>query len=648
MFFCAAATAQRTYWQQKAEYKMAVKLDVHTNRLTGTEQVTYYNNSPDTLHRIFFHLYWNAFQPGSMMDVRSRELGKIVLGLNEKGDTVRDWDSRVRDRILHLKPDEIGYDSVVTLKMDGRRQEIRYHETILEVLPDRPVLPGSSVRFDLIFKCQVPVQIRRSGRDNAAGVRYSMSQWYPKICEYDYRGWHPTPYIAREFYGVWGDYDVTIDLDKHYLVGGTGYLQNPQQTGYGYAAAGTKVSSPRGGLLSWHFYAPNVHDFMWAADPRYRHLSQTVNNAAQTTLHVIYKKDTASAAAWQEVLKAAVRALPFIEKHFGPYPYKQYSFIQGGDGGMEYPMGTLIAGPSLGTVFHEWMHSWYQMMLGTNESMYPWMDEGFATYAEGKVSYYYYHAYADSVFKDDPKGREITLGKLDKALPLGAADAYRGYFSLVESGLAEPMTTHADHYETNFAYGQNAYSKGAVFLEQLGYITGAQVRDSILMQYYRKWRFKHPDPNDFMRVAEKVSGMQLDWYQEYWINTTKTIDYGIEDLKNEDGHAQITLRRIGEMPMPVDLLVRYKDGHTEMHYIPLYEMFGTKPREDSAGRRIVHKPWRWTNPVYHLSLPDSVSAISSIEIDPSQRMADTGRGDNRVSGGIIIGRARHPKADLVN
>lgn len=620
--------AQRVYWQQRVEYKMQVKMNVETNRLTGTQHLVYQNNSPDTLHRVFFHLYWNAFQPGSMMDTRSRELGKIILGTNDRGDTIRDWDSRVRDRILHLRPEEIGYDSVTVLKMNGRPQKMIYHETILEIPLDHPVLPHSKAVFDLSFKCQVPVQIRRSGRDNAEGVRYSMSQWYPKMCEYDFEGWHPTPYVGREFYGVWGSYDVKITIDKNYLLGGTGYLQNTQEIGWGYEKPGTKVIRGNSPSLTWHFYAPDVHDFMWAADPRYRHISAVADNAAHTVIHVIYKDNPAEEANWQEVLKAALRVLPFMEKHFGPYPFKQYSFIQGGDGGMEYPMGTLVKGPSLGTAFHEWMHSWYQMMMGTNESTVPWMDEGFATYAEGKVSFYYYHAFADSVFKNDEKGRRQMLDRLDHSLPLGEAGSYRGYYSLVRSGLAEPMTTHADHYETNFAYGQNAYSKGAIFLEQLGYIVGQQVLDKILLEYYKEWRFKHPDANDFIRVAEKVSGMKLDWYREYWTYTTKTIDYGIDTVMDRGGETEIRLRRVGPMPMPVDLLVTFRDGTRQMEYIPLDLMFGEKPNETPSVPREVYPAWPWTNPVYTITLPVPREKIGSIEIDPSQRMADINR-DNQ-------------------
>lgn len=620
--------AQRCYWQQQVSYRIAVKMNVQTNRLEGTEQLVYANHSPDTLRKVFFHLYWNAFQPASMMDVRSRQLGKIVLGLDAKGDSVRDWDPRVRDRILHLSPPEIGYDSVLSIRMDGRPQRMVYHETILEVPLDTPLLPGRKATLDLRFKCQVPVQIRRSGRDNAEGVRYSMSQWYPKISEYDFRGWHADPYVAREFYGVWGDYDVKITIDSSYLIGATGYLQNAGEIGFGYEKPGVPVKRPAGSELTWHFYAPRVHDFVWAADPGYTHISAVADNAAHTVIHVIYKAGGHNARAWHNLLTAALRVLPFMEKHFGPYPFKQYSFIEGGDGGMEYPMATLIKGPSLGTAFHEWMHSWYEFMMGTNEQLVPWMDEGFATWAEGKVSFYYYHAYADSIFQGKEKERQSFLARMDTSLPLGESGSYKGYYMLVRSGLAEPMTTQADHYSTNFGYEENAYSKGAVFLEQLGYIVGDSVLDRILLAYYKAWRFKHPDANDFIRVAEKVSGLQLGWYLEYFIRTTKVIDYGIDSVNVEGEHTRIVLRRIGEMPMPIDLVVTYKDGHQEIQYIPMYMMFGDKPNEDPAVPRTVYPAWPWTNPTYTLTLPAPLSSIRSVEIDPTRRMADVDRSNN--------------------
>ncbi|MBC7828191.1 MAG: M1 family metallopeptidase [Chitinophagaceae bacterium] len=648
IFAVSAASAQADRWQQRVKYTMEINMDVKTNRFTGKQKLEYTNNSPDTLKRVFYHLYWNAFQPNSMMDARSRELGKLKIN----GDP--DWDSRVMDRISKLKEDEIGYQKIGSLSMNGVAQKFIMHETILEVVLNRPIAPKAKVVFEMEFETQVPIQVRRSGRDAANGVRYSMSQWYPKLCEYDQQGWHPTPYVAREFYGVWGDFDVKISIDKNYILGGTGYLQNTNQIGYGYETSGTKVSRPATEKLVWHFIAPNVHDFMWAADPEYRHLVRNIPNGP--TIHVLYNRDENFMAQqfsrlnenvkarysndvskyieqvdnqWKEVADAAVVVYPFITKNFGEYPYKQYSFIHGGDGGMEYPMGTLLTGPGLGTAFHEWMHTWYQMLLGTNESLYAWMDEGFTEWSTDKVEAYY----RETVTKKRIGNNPAAIKALDSAaqiLPLNHAPNYNSYLGLAKSGLEEPLTTHADHFNTNAAYGAAAYSKGCVFLAQLGYIVGEQVRDKIMLEYYRQWRFKHPDVNDFIRIAEKQSDMKLDWYKEYWVNGIKTIDYGIDSLWEEGGKSKIRLKRIGKMPMPVDLVVQYKDGSKEIAYIPMYLMFGAKPAEDDSLQRTVYPAWKWTHPTYTVEISRKLGDMKTLEIDPSHRMADTERRNNKL------------------
>jgi hypothetical protein len=630
---------------------MNVNADVAANRITGKQKLVYSNNSPDTLSKVFYHLYWNAFQPNSMMDNRSRVLGQQEV--NGKAD----WDGRVRDRILNLQPGEIGYQQVKWIKMNGVTQTMKLHETILEVILDKPVLPKASVTFDLEFEAQVPVQVRRSGRDNAEGVRYSMSQWYPKMCEYDYEGWHPTPYVAREFYGVWGDYDVSITIDKKYLVAATGYLQNPAMVGYGYETPGTKVIQPAGNTLTWIFTAPNVHDFVWAADPEYKHISKPVRDGM--VLHAFYKispealkkqynnfsarqkqqygNDAENFIAdyreeWETVLDKAAKVLPFMDKTFGKYPYKQYSFIQGGDGGMEYPMATLLKGAGTDVVFHEWMHSWYQMMMGTNESEYAWMDEGFTTYAEDLVSRFYYGKSTLENYKEalQRNPADKTLTDAVNIIPENEGDAYLGYFKLAKSGFEEPMTTHADHFNTNYAYSNAAYSKGAVFMEQLGYIVGAATRDKILLNYYNQWRFKHPNVNDFIQVAEKTSGLKLDWYREYFVNTTKTIDYGIDSLWEEGGKTKVRLVNKGKMPMPADVQLTFKDGSRELHYVPMNLMFGAKPAEDTTVQRKVYSEWNWTNPFYIIESSRKLSDITIAEIDPSHRMADSNRKDNKL------------------
>jgi aminopeptidase N len=272
------------------------------------------------------------------------------------------------------------------------------------------------------------------------------------------------------------------------------------------------------------------------------------------------------------------------------------------------------------------------MVLGTNESRYAWMDEGFTSFAESLVSRYYADldkdkaAITSSGISTGPK-RSIVDPEMRKSPHY---DAYQNYFALVKSGLEEPLTTHADHFETNFAYSIASYSKGEVFLEQLGYIVGAEVRDQILLDYYDQWKFKHPNVNDFIRVAEKRSGIELDWYQEYWVNTTKTIDYGIDSLYEQNGATNIRLKRNGKIPMPIDVVITYQDGTKELHYIPMNLMFGSKPVEDPSIPRTEYEAWRWTHPTYVIKSTKRLQDIKSVEIDPSGRLADVNPRDNKL------------------
>ena len=624
-------SAQSDRWQQKVKYTIAVDMDVQKNQFRGKQTLEYSNNSPDSLDRVFFHLYWNAFQPNSMMDIRSQRQGTFVRR-DKRGNEIGDWDPRVMDRISSLKPDEIGYQNVSSIKMNGRPQVSTQHETILEVKLDKAIPPRSKVVFEMEFDAQVPLQVRRSGRDNpVTGIRYTMTQWYPKIAAYDQEGWHPTPYVGREFSGVYGEFDVSITIDKSYILGGTGNLLNSGSIGYGYEDKGVKVKQPAGKMLTWKFNAVNVHDFAWAADPGFKHIRKEIPNGP--TIHVLYKnwqKDPEEEAKWKEIAEAALLVYPFIKSNFGEYPYKQFSFIQGGDGGMEYPMATMLDDGGLGTAFHEWMHSWYHGVIGTNESLYSWMDEGFADYSTNLVEEFYRKLMVKKHLSNNPVEAAKSDSIAMNAKPLYHETNYSGYFSLVRSSLEEPLATHADHFNTNYAYSQGSYSKGAVFLEQLGYIIGAENRDKALLEYYKQWKFKSPVPNDFIRIAEKQSGIKLDWYKEYWVNSTKTIDYSIDSLWEEGAATNIRLRNIGLMPMPVDVKITFRDGSSEWHYVPMYLMFGEKPAEEGQENRKVYGLWKWTHPRFQISSSRKLTEISSVEIDPSYRMADIDRRNNKL------------------
>jgi len=601
ILLCATSvilTAQNnsSYWQQHVDYTMDVNVDVKNYQYTGTQKLVYTNNSPDVLNKVFFHLYLNAFQPESEMDARLQAIvDPDYRMVNNQGTYTN---PKFKSRISTLKPNEIGYLKVESLQQN--KKDVKYHTegTVLEVHLNKSIQSGEKVIFDMVFKGQLPVHIRRTGRNNEDGVALTMAQWYPKMAEYDFEGWHADPYIAREFHGVWGNFDVTIHIDKKYTIGGTGYLQNPQEIGHGYENKLKKLKPQKGNKLSWHFVAPNVHDFTWAADPNYTH--DIVDTKSGTKLHFFYKQDKKYEKSWKKLQPNVVKALSYFNEHIGEYPWKQYSVIQGGDGGMEYAMCTLIAGGESGNnitglVFHEFAHSWFQQILATNESKHSWMDEGFTSYISTLA--------ANKILRDGD-------GKPSNG-------DYPGYFYAVKNNIEEPLTTHADRFNTNTAFQIGSYTKGSMFLTQLNYIIGEENVKKTLKKYFEDFKFKHPTPNDFKRTAEKISGIQLDWYLNEWIKTKHTIDYAIKKVEGKS----ITLVRVGQMPMPIDISVTYVDGSTDNFNIPLRMMRGEKPT-----KAIILKDWAWAYPTYKF---ETNKEIKLVEIDPSQLMADINRENNR-------------------
>jgi len=611
-FFCLSSVSllsqTLTYWQQHVDYKMEVIMDVKNYQYKGKQKLVYTNNSPDTLKRAFYHLFNNAFQPGSEMDARIQ--------------TIKDPDSRMIDtirvdgklmkssRIKNLKPNEIGYLNISNFKQDGLNARTKTIGTILEVTLVKPILPHSKTTFTLDFDGQVPAQIRRSGRNNVEGVELSMAQWYPKIAEFDFEGWHADTYIAREFHGVWGNFDVNITIDKDYVLGGSGYLQNKNEIGHGYQDAGVTVVYPKHTKnLTWHFYAPMVHDFTWAADKNYLH--DIVKGPNNVDLHFLYKNNPKIIDNWKALQPLLVKVMRFYNKTVGDYPYNQYSFIQGGDGGMEYAMCTLMLGNNsvermLKSATHELAHSWFQHVLASNESKHSWMDEGFSTYIENMAL------------------NELAVKKAENPFK----KIYLYYYNLVATGKEQPQTTQADRYDENKLYSTSSYYKGCVFLSQLEYIIGKENVNKTIKKYYQDFKFKHPTPNDIKRTAERVSGANLSWYLTDWTETIKTIDYGIKEVKENENKTNITLERIGQIPMPIDILIEYTDGTKESFYIPLRMMSFEKDNPNPPLKRTVLSDWAWAFPTYEFNISKNRTTIKKITIDPSGLMADINQEDN--------------------
>ncbi|MCS7082809.1 MAG: M1 family metallopeptidase [Bacteroidetes bacterium] len=580
-------------WQQRVRYQMEVTLDPATHRMRGWQRLLYYNHSPDTLRRLFYHLYFNAFQPGSMMDVRNR--------------TITDPDARL-ERIRRLRPEEYGWHRVRELTQDGSPVSWRLRETVLEVTLNRPLAPGDSTVLEMRFESQVPLQIRRSGRHNAEGVDYSMAQWYPKLVAYDAEGWHPDPYVGREFYGIWGDFEVKIRLPAHYVVGATGVLQNPQEVGHGYAGDPDIDGRPRSpqDTLTWHFLARNVHDFAWVADPEFRH--EVVQGPEGIRIHLLYLPEVAP--RWRPMRQWVPRILEFCIRTFGPYPYPQLTVAQAGDGGMEYPNIVFITGRRspmslLGVTVHEIVHNWFYGLLANNESREAWLDEGFTSWAT-------------------QEGIAYVLG-----LKPDHTGSYVAYLRTALSGLEEPMALHSDHFATHQAYTTAAYAKGAVIVEQLRSVIGPEAHAQLMRRYYEAWRFRHPTARDFARLAERVSGMELDWYFMQWLYTTRKLDYAVEHMRRRplpDGRwaVEVRLRNRDLALAPVDLALRLADGSIQRVHIPQLIQWGHRPL---AARERLGDPWRWTDPVYVYR--DTLPARPvRVELDPELRLPDYNRLNN--------------------
>ena len=573
LFSFIISFAQNGYWQQSVMYNIQATLNDTDAKLSGNEQITYTNNSPDAIKEIYFHLYWNAFSKGShafeKMDIDPKT----------------------------LKPSDFGSITIADVQVNGSPIEMKVFESIGQIKLKEPLQPGENLEISMNFNSIIPKTLNRCGKNNTAGTDFTFTQWYPKVCRYDKQGWHTDPYLGREFAGTFGTFDVNISCDASFTVAGTGTPKNKEYTNDGWKS--TDGSSSQSGLVNWEFHADNVHDFAWAADKDWSYQKKTIDGIDFQFFYGDYNTDE-----WDNLIGNWATAYAICKEEFGVYPYPQFSFIQGGEGYMEYPMCTMLEesrSDFFNTACHEFMHNYFYGIYGSDENLHHWMDEGITCYAEARIS----NIYKQEIFP--------------------ARDAYSSYSWMRMITTEEPVATAANHFMEDYAYYNAAYYKGQLFPEMIRYIIGDQRMKEGFSKYYELWKFKHPEPNDFVKVFEDVSDMELTWFQNYWLNTTHTIDLTIGEIIKRSGGIELTMERVG-VPVPVELEILLKNGTKRNFYIPLDLTNNIK--KDFNNPTELLPTWSSASNSLEVFIPIKYKEIESITIDPNQILPDVNEEGN--------------------
>jgi hypothetical protein len=609
---------------------------------TGKARVQFQNNTGDTLRSLFFHAHFNAFQPNSPTHRRAEQVGP----------------NRLRPEIFaNLQPSEYG-------KLDITRGTVTgvagsdsvgiYREwTIIRIDLAKPIIPEERVTFDFEFAGQVPKQIRRSGRMNAEGVRYSMAQWFPKLCQYDQHGWQNNQFVAREFYGVWGKYDVHITLPAKFIVGGSGELQNPREVGHGYEfttdttiyPSSTQTPSNQASsnpTSTWHFIAYPAHDFAWTADDDYVH---SVVKATlpphdkppydSLTFHVLVKSKYAK--KWATVGDILKRTFRFLGTRYLPYPYKTFTATQAGDGGMEYPQLVMVRdnyGSFMGTMIHESIHQWFYGLAADNETKHAWMDEGLTDYMTDRIEF------EEFGIKSPLTGLTGLGGDLYKALvperPL-AVENNLFYLNLSRLGNDEPLSLQHDRFNSEAA-AVLVYRKGSAFMRQLEYSFGQDKVDALLRTYLHRWKFRHPYPADMEKVAEDVFGQRMDEVFDTFLLGTELPDYAVNGLVSTQEasgkwRTSVNLSKAGRAHVPLNITLTDDTGQTTQAYIPSdFPQILVSPFDKTSLPSISLPAWYWAYNTYTAELQTD-RRITSVRLDTTGKLLDPYLPDNYFSNG---------------
>jgi hypothetical protein len=599
------------YWQQRADYVIRATLDTASRSVRGEEKLTYTNNSPDTLRYVWLHLEQNLFNGESRgyrvfgQDPRFGTQGaEVSLRLLKVGEPAQ--------AATRAKPGAPARAAVPASAL-----EYTVNGTELRIDLARPLPPKGKQVLELAWSFPFGANSNRMGVEDIDGATvYEVAQWYPRMAVYDdVRGWNTEQYLGQgEFYLEYGSFDVSLTVPADMLVAATGSLQNPDEVltaaqrarlarartsdvtvvirgkdEIGDPASRPPTSYPS---LTWHFTADSVRDFSWAAARHFVWDAVGVNGGK--TLAMSFYPPSAD-SIWKEATQYAKTALEYYSKQWAPYPYSYASNVNGIEGGMEYPMIVFChnrtdAQALYSVTEHEFGHTWFPMVVGSNERQYGWMDEGFNSFMN--------HYSFPKKFPGAP-------------LPL-ARGVQETYIKNALSGDEESIMTPADRMRTNENWRQALYNKPAVGLVLLReHITSPDRFDPVFREYIRRWAYKHPTPADFFRTMEDGLGEDLSWFWRSWFYTTDRLDQAVDSVALSDSSgvvSRVYLRNAGEMPMPVELGLLMDDGSTQRVHLPV-EIWGLRNT--------------------YTALIAGPKKVNSVVIDPDGWYPDVDRNNNR-------------------
>jgi hypothetical protein len=594
-----------SYWQQRADYVIRATLDTAASRVSGEERISYANNSPDTLRYLWIQLEQNLFT--------STSRGSRVFDQGSRWGTRGAEGGVTLTRVVELRPEVRAAPGMRRVPADTLHYTV--NGTLMRVDLARPLPPHGRAVFELAWSFPFGANANRMGIEQVDGAPiYEVAQWYPRLAVYDdVRGWNTEQYLGQgEFYLEYGRFDVSLTVPAGMLVAATGTLRNPDAVltplqitrlaqarvsdttivirGRNEVGDSASRPHPAGGMLTWHFTADSVRDFAWAAARHFIWDAARVNQGR--TLAMSFYPPSAD-SIWRNATQYARDAIENYSRMWTPYPYATAINVNGVEGGMEYPMIVFchnrIDGPALYSVTdHEFGHAWFPMMVGSNERLYPWMDEGFNTFQ----NYY--------AWKNRFPGLANRRGNP------------ASYLTMALSGQEQPIMTPADRTNPQLL-GQVAYNKPGVGLILLrDQLVGPARFDPAFREYIRRWSWKHPTPADFFRTMDDALGEDLSWFWHSWFYTTETLDQAVESVATStDSAGQVTsrifLRSVGPMVMPVILDVTLDDGHVERLRLPV-------------------EIWSWSDR-YVAAVPGP-RRVTAVVVDPDGAFPDVNRANN--------------------